>query len=109
MGTRASLEQLDRRSDARPAIRLEGLTKRFGDRTALLFPALHLARDLAWVAAILVWLTRRAGRYEAEPSHSMRPRIAEIEKGVRPLFAPKRGRTPFSVEKGPYPFSWRRC
>jgi glycosyltransferase involved in cell wall biosynthesis len=74
--------------------------RRFGDRTALLFPALHLARDLAWVAAILMWLARRAGRHDVRPSHSMRPR------------AGKRGREGFSSRSPrgkplPTPFSGR--
>jgi glycosyltransferase involved in cell wall biosynthesis len=47
---------------------------RFGDRTALVFPLLHLARDGAWVAAIAVWLARFAAGRPGRPSHSMRPR-----------------------------------
>ena len=50
--------------------------RRFGDRTALTFPLLHLVRDLAWVAAIGVWLARRVVRRPFNPSHSMRPRAA---------------------------------
>jgi glycosyltransferase involved in cell wall biosynthesis len=48
--------------------------RRFNDPTPLLFPVLHLARDLAWVAAIVVWLARRLGGRPAKPSHSMHPR-----------------------------------
>ena len=52
--------------------------RRFGDRAAWLFPVFHLLRDLAWVAAIGVWLLRRlAGRAPA-PSDSMRPRTAAL-------------------------------
>lgn len=48
--------------------------QRFNDRTALLFVPLHLARDVAWVAAIVVWTFRRLFRRPSNPSHSMRPR-----------------------------------
>jgi hypothetical protein len=48
--------------------------RRFDDRTALVFPILHLLRDLAWVAAILVWLARRLARRPLRPSDSMTPR-----------------------------------
>jgi glycosyltransferase involved in cell wall biosynthesis len=68
--------------------------RRFGDWTALLFPALHLMRDLAWVAAMLMWLARRLRRSDAKPAHSMRPRIAENEN-MRPRPAGRRGRASF--------------
>jgi glycosyltransferase involved in cell wall biosynthesis len=48
--------------------------RRFGDRTALVFPLLHLARDGAWIAAIVMWLARVAAGRPGRPSHSMRPR-----------------------------------
>jgi glycosyltransferase involved in cell wall biosynthesis len=48
--------------------------RRFGDLTALVFPLLHLARDGAWVAAILMWLARFVLGRPGRPSHSMRPR-----------------------------------
>jgi glycosyltransferase involved in cell wall biosynthesis len=48
--------------------------RRTGDPAALLFPVLHLARDLAWVVAIFVWLTRRALKRPPRPAHSMKPR-----------------------------------
>jgi cellulose synthase/poly-beta-1,6-N-acetylglucosamine synthase-like glycosyltransferase len=51
-----------------------GAARRFGDRTALLFPFLHLARDGAWVAAMAMWLARFAAGRPGRPSHSMRPR-----------------------------------
>ena len=54
---------------------------RFGDATALLFPVLHLGRDLAWVAAMTVWLGRRFRRLAPRPSHSMRPRPAGTGHG----------------------------
>jgi len=44
---------------------------RFSDRAALLFPVVHFVRDLAWVAAITVWVTRRVTGRGTEPSHSM--------------------------------------
>jgi cellulose synthase/poly-beta-1,6-N-acetylglucosamine synthase-like glycosyltransferase len=58
---------------------------RFRDPTPLVFPVLHLGRDLAWVAAILVWTTRRILGREPRPRHSMRPRRG---------FAGTKGRTP---------------
>jgi hypothetical protein len=47
---------------------------RFRTLTPLVFPALHLARDLAWVAAIVIWTIRRMSGRPATPAHSMRPR-----------------------------------
>jgi cellulose synthase/poly-beta-1,6-N-acetylglucosamine synthase-like glycosyltransferase len=44
------------------------------DRAALMFPVAHLARDMAWVAAIGIWLIRRARGATVEPGQSMRPR-----------------------------------
>jgi hypothetical protein len=41
------------------------------DPAGLLFPFAHLLRDLAWVAAVLVWLPRRAARRAPAPAHSM--------------------------------------
>ena len=57
--------------------------RQFGDRAAWLFPIFHLLRDLAWVAAMLVWTIRRAGRRPGRPSHSMlpRPTAPAIEPG----------------------------
>jgi succinoglycan biosynthesis protein ExoA len=46
----------------------------FRNGAALLFPLVHLARDLAWVAALAVWTARRLGGLASRPSHSMRPR-----------------------------------
>jgi hypothetical protein len=47
---------------------------RFGTLTPLVFPVLHLGRDLAWVAAIVMWTARRLGSRQPSPMHSMRPR-----------------------------------
>jgi cellulose synthase/poly-beta-1,6-N-acetylglucosamine synthase-like glycosyltransferase len=52
------------------------LWKRFGDPAALAFPLVHLARDVAWVAAVLVWTYRRVLRRGVRPEHSMMPRAA---------------------------------
>jgi glycosyltransferase involved in cell wall biosynthesis len=52
------------------------LWKRFGDRAALAFPLVHLVRDMAWVAALVVWTFRRVLRRRVKPEHSMMPRAA---------------------------------
>ena len=44
---------------------------RFSDRAGLLFPALHLIRDLVWVSAIGTWMARRMTGRRSDPSHSM--------------------------------------
>ena len=46
-------------------------TARSGDPVGLLFPIAHGLRDAAWVAAILVWLARRAFGRACRPDHSM--------------------------------------
>jgi hypothetical protein len=48
--------------------------RRFRTLTPLVFPVLHLWRDLAWVAAIVMWTARRLGGRPPSPAHSMRPR-----------------------------------
>jgi GT2 family glycosyltransferase len=48
-----------------------GTFRRFGDAAALWFPVVHLARDLAWTAAIAVWCARRLSRRPSRPAHSM--------------------------------------
>ena len=53
-----------------------GAARRFHDGTALLLPVVHLARDLAWVAAIVVWGWRRCRGGAPAPAHSMRPRAS---------------------------------
>jgi hypothetical protein len=47
---------------------------RFRSLTPLAFPLFHLARDLAWTAAIVRWAIRRVLRSPSQPSHSMSPR-----------------------------------
>ena len=60
---------------------------RFGDPAALLFPIVHLVRNLAWVAAIGVWSFRRVTGKVGAASDSMAPRAA----GVRTFIpAPER-------------------
>ncbi len=56
--------------------------RRFGDWVPLLFPAVHLVRDVAWVAAMAVWLGRRTLRMRAHPRHSMRPRRVDDDSGA---------------------------
>jgi cellulose synthase/poly-beta-1,6-N-acetylglucosamine synthase-like glycosyltransferase len=48
----------------------------FGDRAGWAFVPVHLARDLAWVAALAIWSVRRLRGVTSHPSHSMRPRAA---------------------------------
>ena len=57
--------------------------RRFRDPRPLVFPLLHLGRDLAWVAAITVWVTRRAIGRRSHPAHSMRPRATTILRDER--------------------------
>jgi len=45
--------------------------RRTRDRAALAFPLTHLVRDVAWVAAIAIWLGRWALKRERTPGHSM--------------------------------------
>ncbi len=42
--------------------------RRFRTMTPLVFPVLHLIRDLAWVTAIVVWLLRRVSGRPSKPS-----------------------------------------
>jgi glycosyltransferase involved in cell wall biosynthesis len=49
--------------------------RRTGDRAALAFSITHLARDVAWAAAIVAWLARWALRRDREPAHSMPRRV----------------------------------
>jgi succinoglycan biosynthesis protein ExoA len=48
--------------------------RRFRTLVPLVFPFLHLGRDLAWTAAIVRWSVRRIGGRGSSPSHSMHPR-----------------------------------
>ena len=50
--------------------------RRFGDPAAIAFPLVHLVRDAAWVAAGVVWTSRRLLRRRLKPEHSMMPRAA---------------------------------
>jgi cellulose synthase/poly-beta-1,6-N-acetylglucosamine synthase-like glycosyltransferase len=50
--------------------------KRFNDPVALVFPLVHLVRDVAWVAAMVVWVIRRLLRRPVKPVHSMVARAA---------------------------------
>ncbi len=47
--------------------------RRTDDRAALAFAITHLVRDIAWSAAIVVWVTRWVFRRERVPAHSMLP------------------------------------
>ncbi len=49
---------------------------RWGDPAALLFPVMHLVRDVAWIWAMVVWSTRRILGRAQVPAHSMRARTA---------------------------------
>ena len=70
--------------------------RRFRAWEPLLFPVVHTGRDLAWVAAMIVWSVRRAGGRPARPSHSMQPRraaqpvVAESTRGPTSRPAPGR-------------------
>ncbi len=46
--------------------------RRFRDPATLAFAAAHLLRDVAWAAAIVLWLARRAAGRPGGPAHSMR-------------------------------------
>lgn len=62
--------------------------RRFRTLTPLVFPALHLVRDLAWVTAIAMWLARRLCGRPPKPSHSMRPRAAAVSREIAAMEAP---------------------
>jgi hypothetical protein len=51
--------------------------RQFGDAAALAFPLVHLARNIAWVAAIGVWTARRLLGRPVRPEHSMTARAAD--------------------------------
>jgi cellulose synthase/poly-beta-1,6-N-acetylglucosamine synthase-like glycosyltransferase len=48
----------------------------FRNSAGLLFVPAHAVRDLAWAAAIVIWILRRLGGAAPTPSHSMQPRGA---------------------------------
>ncbi len=58
--------------------------RRCGDWVPLLFPVVHLGRDIAWVAAIVVWLIRRLAWARRHPRHSMRPRRVADDSEAEP-------------------------
>jgi glycosyltransferase involved in cell wall biosynthesis len=55
--------------------------RRTGDRAALAFSITHLARDIAWAAAIVAWLARWALNRDRGPAHSMHRRAHRTESG----------------------------
>ncbi len=55
--------------------------RRTGDRAALAFSFTHLARDIAWAAAIVAWLARWALKRDRGPAHSMHRRAPLTECG----------------------------
>jgi glycosyltransferase involved in cell wall biosynthesis len=55
--------------------------RRTGDRAALAFSITHLARDIAWAAAIVTWLARWALKRDRGPAHSMHRRAHLTECG----------------------------
>jgi glycosyltransferase involved in cell wall biosynthesis len=59
--------------------------RQFRTAVPLIFPALHLARDLVWVLAIAAWCIRRLARRPGHPSHSMpaRPPLSLSTGGFR--------------------------
>jgi glycosyl transferase family 2 len=62
-----------------------GAARRFHDATPLIFPFLHLGRDVAWVIAMTVWIVRRLTGRRSRPADSMRPRTCEIEREPSPI------------------------
>ncbi len=50
--------------------------KQFGSFVALAFPLVHFGRDVAWVAAVVMWAGRRLLRRPPAPAHSMAGRPA---------------------------------
>ncbi len=73
-----------------------GAARRFRTLTPLVFPLLHLGRDLAWVAAIVAWSVRRVCGRPSMPSHSMRSRTLtagfRLQPATRlPLGGPRPG------------------
>ena len=64
-----------------------GAARLTGDPVALAFPATHLARNLAWCAAIIAWSARRLSGASSEPVHSMR-RLNDVRAYVAQGFGP---------------------
>ena len=63
---------------------------RFREPAALLFPALHLFRDLAWVGAMMVWVARRLTGRRPRPRDSMFPRPTAVSAGALTPSVPTR-------------------
>jgi cellulose synthase/poly-beta-1,6-N-acetylglucosamine synthase-like glycosyltransferase len=64
--------------------------RRFNDAAAFAFPAVHLLRDVAWVAAIVSWAWRRLGGQPTRPRDSMTPRAVYRVNRADSAPAPKR-------------------
>jgi len=56
--------------------------RRTGDRAALAFAVTHLVRDVAWSAAIVLWVARYVFRRDRAPAHSMLPHARIVERPV---------------------------
>ena len=56
-----------------------GVAWRSRDLAAVLFAPVHLVRDLAWIAAIAMWLTRRIAGLRSRPENSMAARPSPSE------------------------------
>ena len=54
---------------------------RFREPAALMFPVVHLMRNLAWVSAIATWSMRRLLRHRTRPGDSLHPR--PVSTGAR--------------------------
>ena len=61
-----------------------GAASKFKDPAGLLFAPLHLIRNVAWVAAIVMWISRRVFARPRDPAHSMRPMIRAASSGRPP-------------------------
>ena len=68
--------------------------------TPLVFPLLHLGRDLAWVAAIAVWLGAPVRRPSLESGHSMRPRAESTSAARAPADVPQAVTSPTRAADG---------
>jgi len=76
---------------------------RFRDWAPLLFPVIHLARDLVWVAAIAAWCARRLARRAPAPADSMKPRPRAAAIATSAERPPKRER---SFRSEPFQRTW---
>jgi glycosyltransferase involved in cell wall biosynthesis len=71
-----------------------GAWKLTRDPVALGFPAAHLARNLAWGVAIIVWSARRIARRSPSPVHSMSRSQASMRHREYPGLLKNRGVPP---------------